>query len=290
MEIRYLAEFVALAKTCSFLETSNRIFVSQSSLTRHIQSLEDELGVSLFDRSGKKIKLSIYGELFLPYAKKLIELHRDGKRVIDAYNQDHDNTVVLGCIPYLQEYADLYSKIRAYNNSGNRIRFVEADTFDLIDMMHNGELDFAIMRLSDHMDVTEDTIELFEDPVIAVVPQDHRFAERETIRLIELADERMCLLHKDTMLSRMCKTACREAGCEPKISFTSMYYESIIQRVKDGFGVGMLTEQTTKKFADDGVRLIHFDPELTTKICLVYNKNQRISMAGMHFLNILESR
>lgn len=66
MEIEYICEFVVLAETCNYMEAADRLFVSQSALSRHIKALEEDLQVQLFDRSTRKVSLSPFGSLFLP--------------------------------------------------------------------------------------------------------------------------------------------------------------------------------------------------------------------------------
>ena len=68
MDVERCKEFVVLAQTRNFLEASNQLFISQSSLSKHIKSLEKELGVTLLDRSTRKVELSSIGRVFLPFA------------------------------------------------------------------------------------------------------------------------------------------------------------------------------------------------------------------------------
>lgn len=72
MEISILEEFVSLVETNSFQETAFKLNISQSSLTKHIQKLESELGVSLFDRS---VRMNEYSKILYPYAKRMLEVN-----------------------------------------------------------------------------------------------------------------------------------------------------------------------------------------------------------------------
>ena len=66
MDLNYIREFVVLANTCNYMEAAEQLFISQSALSRHIKNLEEELGVSLFDRSTRSVTLNAFGMLFLP--------------------------------------------------------------------------------------------------------------------------------------------------------------------------------------------------------------------------------
>jgi len=77
VDLRYVSEFRVLAETGNFLDAASDLDISQSTLSRHIQSLEAELGARLFTRSTRRVSLSEYGGVFLPYAKQLLEIERN---------------------------------------------------------------------------------------------------------------------------------------------------------------------------------------------------------------------
>ena len=74
MELNHVKEFIALTKTENYLEAAENLFTSQSSLSKHIKSLEAELGTTLFDRTTRQVKLNEAGKVFLKYAQHLIDI------------------------------------------------------------------------------------------------------------------------------------------------------------------------------------------------------------------------
>lgn len=74
MELNHVKEFIALTKTENYLEAAENLFISQSSLSKHIKSLEAELGTTLFDRTTRQVKLNEAGKVFLKYAQQLIDM------------------------------------------------------------------------------------------------------------------------------------------------------------------------------------------------------------------------
>ena len=74
MEIEYIKEFVVLAETENYLEAAESLFISQSTLSKHIKIIEKELDVQLFDRTTRKVHLNKYGKMFLKYAKEISHL------------------------------------------------------------------------------------------------------------------------------------------------------------------------------------------------------------------------
>jgi len=102
MEINYLKEFVILSQTGNFLEAADVLYSSQSALSKHIKRMEKELGVPLFDRTTRKVSISKYGQLLLPYAKQIVELQEKYTTVIISNLENDRETLTIGSIvPYM---------------------------------------------------------------------------------------------------------------------------------------------------------------------------------------------
>ena len=99
MEINYLKEFVVLAQTGNFMEAAELLYVSQSTLSKHIKSIEVELGVSLFDRTTRKVTISKFGQLLLPYAQQISELQEMYISALRTSLETEQETLTLGAIP-----------------------------------------------------------------------------------------------------------------------------------------------------------------------------------------------
>ena len=98
MELRYIREFLSLAETESFFETSERMFVTTSSLSRHIKTLEEELGVPLFDRSTRKVSLNRQGKLFLPFAREFARIDQECTQAFEAARKEAHGSLSIGFI------------------------------------------------------------------------------------------------------------------------------------------------------------------------------------------------
>ena len=86
MELKRLEEFVTLAETGNYLEAADALFLFQSTLSKHIMALEKELGVHLFERTTRKVRLSSDGECLLPYAVKITQLGREAANLYQHQN------------------------------------------------------------------------------------------------------------------------------------------------------------------------------------------------------------
>ena len=91
MDINHVREFIVLAQTGNFMEAAEILFSTQSTLSKHIKNLETEMGVSLFERTTRKVVINKYGQLFLPIAKQIVELQDQ----YTALLQSHLNLLLL---------------------------------------------------------------------------------------------------------------------------------------------------------------------------------------------------
>ena len=95
MELSYIREFVVLAETGNYLEAADALFIAQSSLSRHIKSIELDLGSPLFDRTTRKVVLNGFGQAFLPYAKKMVEIQEEYENVLQSYLSGVSSTITV---------------------------------------------------------------------------------------------------------------------------------------------------------------------------------------------------
>jgi DNA-binding transcriptional LysR family regulator len=96
---------VALAETNNFQEAANNLFISQSSLSKHISAIEKELGVQLFDRSTRNVKLSKYGRLLLPYAYKVVQLEREYTNDINCEIKKNMDRITIASTSQMFQYS-----------------------------------------------------------------------------------------------------------------------------------------------------------------------------------------
>lgn len=96
METAYLKEFIVLAKMCNYNRAADELFISQSSLFNHIKTLEAELSVPLFERSGKRIIVSEYGQMFLPYAHRIIDATEGFDNEVKEKKMDASRAILIG--------------------------------------------------------------------------------------------------------------------------------------------------------------------------------------------------
>ncbi|MCX6610869.1 MAG: LysR substrate-binding domain-containing protein [Acidobacteria bacterium] len=181
MEFQQLRYFLAVARTCSFVRAADQLGIAQPSLSQQIQKLERELGISLFDRLGRSLKLTAYGQSLQISAERILREAEEARTAIEGLKSEDAGELRVGVIPTVLPYS-LVKPLAEFQRRYPRIdlTLTEAMTDDLIELLRRGELDLAILALPiRHAEIV--CSELFREPLLAAVPLNHELAQAEKI-------------------------------------------------------------------------------------------------------------
>ena len=194
MELRLLTTFLKVAQLQSFSKAAESLGYSQSAVTVQVQQLENELGVRLFDRIGKTVSITHYGQEFIPYARDVVSA---AARAVSFTVQERDltGTLRIGTIESIMtasfgEILPLYHEHCPHVNT----QLVEGDTKTLSDMLMHNEVD--LIYTLDDMGYDAQRIKLFECPqeIVIVASPKHPFAAAKQLKLADLVNEPFVLM------------------------------------------------------------------------------------------------
>lgn len=235
-ELKYL---VALADHGHFGRAAEACFITQSTLSTQIKKLEDFLGVTLFDRSLKRVTPTPIGREILQAARNVVE---EAERIREVARHAQDpmtRTLHLGVIPtlgpyYLPHALTLVTK----KHPGLRLLLREEMTPQILDHLQDGKLDAGLLALPVHDDNLK--IEpLFHEPFHAALPAGHALAARDTLKVTDLDGEKLMLLDEGHCLRDQALDVCgTHAGSREEVRATSL--ETLRQMVGMGLGVTLL--------------------------------------------------
>lgn len=286
MELTLLKEFVILAETCSFQETAERLFTTQSTISKHLKQLETELGVRLFERTSRRVTLSEQGELFLPYARKMLQIQYDYQTAF--YNQDKAarSTLTIGSIPGMAQYNITDILVRFNKENKNiRLNIIEAESIELIHLLRHNQCELAFVR-----ELNENSSDLIKIPycsdyLAALLPVSHPLANRYSLCLEELKEEDFLLIRENTFLYNLSVNACKKAGFTPHILYSGHHLDNIIDLTAKNMGIALLMMKQTANLSTDQVRAVRIEPAVSSQISLAACKNTRLSLAARRFLD-----
>lgn len=298
MDISYLKEFVVLADTLNFWTAAERLYIGESSLSKHIKALEKQLGAPLFTRTSRKVALTEFGQLMLPYAQSMAKLQYEYESAAFRYFHHEMQSLSISTIPVIAQYniTEAFVKFQM-DHPTVRLDICETDTQVIRKQLLARECDIGIYRdssvyLEHNPDEESQIVKIpyCTDELVAVLPPDHPLAGEKKIDLVQLAAEQFSLIRQDTMPYDLCIRACREAGFHPKVVFSSHNLEAILDMVRKGGCVSILFSRHIAALRRDGpdggfsVAVVPVVPVIRTTVYLGYLKRAQLSPAAIHFI------
>src|ERR1700761_7312623 len=245
MELRHLRYFTAIADSGSLTAAARRLNVSQSSISEQMFDLENEIGGALFDRSGRTVRLTAQGMVFLEEARKTLA---SSQRALDLTRQSLHGEVGSLSIGFLLLGAGGFFPriIREFRRRrpGIRLSLHEMHPRDQIAALEDGRIDVGLTRpLEAPYDRMFGSELLYRDPIVVVMRPDHRFAG-QSVRVKSLADEKLVLVDRkaNPVFFDGVVSLCSSEGVSPRIVNTSATWPGILTLVEAGEGIALVPE------------------------------------------------
>lgn len=282
MTLQQLRYFLAVTRHGSFTKAAEEEGVAQPSLSQQILRLEKELGAPLFERSGRKIRLTPCGEALLPYARQLLEEIEDAQSAVRRLIDRPCGPLRVGCIPTVTPY------LLAPLLPGFKLAFPEIElrlhediTAHLLNSLLDGELDLAIVSLPVR---NPDLIcaELFREPILVAVPPDHRLARSSPVKVAELKHERLLVLHEGHCFRDNSLTICRRARFQPQVVFEGDQLNTLLSLVASGYGISLIPASAAR--LDSGCVFLPLQPPGFRRIGYVRRRRRFLLPAEKAFL------
>jgi len=240
MDLQQLRYFLAVARTNSFVRAAEEESVAQPSLSQQIKKLETSLGVPLFDRLGRGVKLTHYGAALVPRAETILRSVGEAEKEIGNLKNPDRGKLTVGVIPTILPYA-MARPMAAFRDAAPAVELDirESTTEKLLEALRLGEIDLAVLALP----IKQPEIvcaELVKEPLLVAVPEGHELASRPKIAVPQLLSERMLLLREGHCLRDDVLTVCNRAQVQFQQIFESDHLSSIFALVASGFGISIV--------------------------------------------------
>jgi LysR family hydrogen peroxide-inducible transcriptional activator len=271
-ELRYA---VAVAQMRNFRRAAEKCFVTQPALSLAIQKLEDELGVQLFERSRTEVSLTPIGARIVEQAQRVLE---EAGRIPEIARQGRDQlagTLKLGAIYTVAPYL-LPELIPILHRKAPQmpLEVVENLTSQLDVMLRDGRIDVAIIALPfDAPNVT--TLPLYDEAFAVVVPTEHAWAKRSSVRAEELTSEKVLMLASGHCFSNQVVEACPELQKQGRETLQGNSLETIRNMVASGLGITVLPASAdAPRYRSPLLKVVPFkDPPPSRRIALAWRRS-----------------
>jgi len=286
MELRHLRFAVTLSEELHFGKAAARLNISQPPFSRHIRQLEDELGVQLFRRTRREVKMTDAGRLFVAQARQILADTEEAKHLMLEARESATTQLVVG---FPRSYSGIVVEIlRTFGARYPNVRIAlrSLSTSDHIRALRSGELQVAFLRLP----VADPTLRIeviAREPLIVAMPECNKFASHKRLRLQALANETHIMFpremnpgHYDFLLD-LCKNAGFAARIAPEADNTC----TGLALVAAGLGVS-LVPASARQVGWKGVVFKDLEPPVPwTEMAVAYNRESSKSLSA--FLNVV---
>ncbi|AKO93767.1 LysR family transcriptional regulator [Priestia filamentosa] len=290
MDIRQLEYFVAVAEQESFTKAAANVHLSQPALSKIVKNLEEELKVELFDRSTRKLKLTDAGEIVYQEALKLTASLTDLTLRLDNLMNSPTGTIRIG-IPPLIGTLFFPSIARSFHNQYPKIslELVEFGAKKLVEFVEEEKVDIAIIVLP----VNNPKFEIYpfiQEEFAFFCAKTHKFANRTSLSLKELSEEKFILFSKQFTLHDRIIWECVNAGFTPSVPYESSQWDLISELVAEEFGIAILPQSIYSKMNHDKITMVPLvNPTPLWELGFAVKKNSYISFANRKLIDFLVS-
>lgn len=284
MELRQLRYFVEVAEREHVTDASLHLHVAQSAVSYQIAKLEEELGVRLFERTGRNVKLTRIGEVFLFHVKQALAAIDEAKAKIAEYLDPEHGTIRVGYASSFANYI-LPTVLSSFAAEHPEISFHlrHGSYYGLIDEVKNGEINLAFLGPVPDDENLESHV-LFAENFAALLPVRHPLAEQTGIYLNELQNDPFVLFPKGYVFRQIVIDACKQAGFMPKIASEGEDMDAVKGLVSAGIGVTLLPENSLYENVPRLTKKVPvLFPEVRRSVGIITPKNRELSPAENAF-------
>lgn len=291
METKYIKEFVALAETCNYHDTAENMYISPSSLSKHIARIEEELGVNLFDRTTRRVKLTQYGILFCKYAQKITQLCDEYNNAINEIHASNASNLSIGVIPRFGQHGIL-DMLSDFSQKHPHISINIIECEEPKESIRSKKYDFAFYIQVENSQHDNDIKKLLYgvDNLVAVFPLNHPLAKEEHVTIEQLRDQDFILHGGSYIASRIFRQRCIAAGFKPRETMKIMSTSTMVKLVSNEKGVAVMSRAHALANANPGVAVVDIYPSISFNIYLLFLQHQKLSPAAVEFFRYIKAR
>lgn len=291
MELRHLRYFIAVAEELHFGRAAERLGISQPPLSQQIQALEEEIGARLFERTNRRVELTDAGRLFLDESRQVLAQVDKAVLLARRAHLGELGELKIGFTSSAPFSSTIPSSIHAFRKAYPDVHLdlQEMSSRQVLKALLEESLQVGVIRPLALPDAVH-WVELFREPLVAVLRADHPLAagSEDGLAIAALAEEPFVFFPRSygTGLYDQVIALTRQAGFSPRIAQEASEAMTIIGLVSAGLGVSILPASFRRTRVDGVVYRTLSDPEATTAVWLVRRQNEGSPLA-LSFIDLV---
>lgn len=286
MEFRTLRAFAEVVRQGGFSQAAKVVFATQSTVSKAVKQLEDEIGAPLLNRIGHRSTLTAAGEVVYRRALSMLAERHDLAVELDELRGLQRGTLRVGLPPVGSTilFAPLFTAYRRRYPAID-IRMTERGSDRLREILLAGEIDLAGSLLPVPEEFERQDVR--KEPLMAVLPSEHVLVRRKSIDLASLREIPFVLFETGYAVNRIVLNACKQRGFEPVVAARSSQIDFIVELVAAGLGVAFLPRMLVEHRQHPSVGYVRLaEPQTDWHMAMIWRRGAFLSHAAKAWLDI----
>jgi DNA-binding transcriptional LysR family regulator len=239
MLLSQVEAFLTVAERRSVSAAAEVLYVTQPALTTRIKKLERELGIELFVRTARGMRLTQEGRAFRPHAQRALQSLAEGRELLRELREGHVGELLVGAAPAISTYV-LPHVLRRFQGIFPNVHLIvrTGHSEEVLEMVLREQVQIGLVRELPHPALR--SVPLYEDEIVLVVHPGHRFADERSIVVHELGAERLILFDRTSSYFVLTSAFFREAGIVPRGVMELDNVDATKKMVEHGLGIAFL--------------------------------------------------
>ena len=290
MNFHQLFIFNVVAKHRSYSKAAAELFLSQPTVSVHLQKLEQEIGMELFEQLGRNIYLTDAGHLLHNYTEKIFALSEEAERALEELKGLHKGRVRLGAstTPGIYYLPALIGRFKQEYPGADLVLDV-ANTTEIIKKVLLNHLDIAVVGEHPTQDELVST-PFATDRMVLILAPNHPLANQTTIKLADLTREKFIVREPGSGTRKTVERAFARSGIHLQVFMEYSSTDGIKHAVAANLGLGIISELAVRLCAQTGLVVVRDIPEIdiTREFYLIYHKDKHISPLTQTFIRVIQ--
>ncbi|QIK39268.1 LysR family transcriptional regulator [Caldichromatium japonicum] len=284
LSLRQLRVFETVARHRSYTRAAEELHLTQPAVSMQIRQLEDEIGLTLFERLGKQMVVTEAGSEILHYTRTINQALREMREVIEGLKGLSRGRLHLAVASTVNYFAPRLLAVFQQRYPGIQLRLEVTNRESLVQLLEANAIDLVLMGVPPK-DVEVEAEPFMENPLVVIAPPEHPLTAARQIPLYRLAEEVFVMREEGSGTRQAMERFFRERGIQVRQGMQMTRNEAVKQAVRSGLGLSVVSLHTIELEIETG-RLVVLDVEGfpdRRQWYLVYRRGKRLSPAARAF-------
>lgn len=289
MDFSQLENAIKISESESINQASMNLYLTQSALNQQLLRLEREFGVKLFQRSKAGVIPTEAGNVFLDYARRILDLKQELSSVMNDYAEYKTGVIKIG-LPTIRGYELFTNVFPIFHEKYPLIKLepLELSVRRQKILLSHGDIDLAFMTLSESDESDDVYVPIQSEEIFLVMPKQDpliKFLPKSDINLSVLKDKKFVLIYRDSTLRRFTDRLFAEAGFQPNILLETSNHQTIANLVSNGYACSIVP----KMYISDTSKVVfyHLPGHPSWMLCGAYKKGSYLSQPKKDLLQMV---